>query len=320
MVSFEKMKDLISNANNIGLTYHVSPDGDAIGSLLAMKFVLEKLNKNVIVFSKDNLQTNLYLKFLPEINKIDGENFSVGEEIDLLIVVDCGNRERVSCDFNDDKIITLGIDHHISNNKYCTYNFVNGSSSSTGEIVYEFAKFLGVEIDENIATCIYTSIMTDTGGLRFECSGQRTFNIIGEIVSTGFKFWEVYEKLFLSQTYGKIKLKSLIYKNLKMVDEKICVMRITDEMLKESGVTEDQTGDVVSIGLTIDEAKVSILIKNFKDKTKVSLRGRDNINVCEVAQGFGGGGHIKASAFVTDLSMDEIEEILVEKFRKIINA
>lgn len=320
MISFDKMKELISKANNIGLTYHVSPDGDAIGSLLAMKFVLEKLNKNVIVFSKDNLQTNSYLKFLPKINEIDGKNFLIGNEIDILIIVDCGNRERVSCDLDDDKIITLGIDHHISNDKYCTYNFVNGFASSTGEIVYEFAKFLGVEIDENIATCIYTSIMTDTGGLRFECSSQKTFNIIGEIVSTGFKFWEIYEKLFLSQTYEKVKFLGLVYKNLKIVDKNICIMKITDEMFEESGVSEYQIGDVVNIGLTIDEVVVSILIKNFKDKTKVSLRSRNEINVCEIAQEFGGGGHIKASAFVTDFNIEGIETILIEKFRKIINA
>lgn len=319
MISFEKIKDLINNSKNIGLTYHVSPDGDAIGSLLALKCALEKLNKNVEVFSKDNLQKNISLKFLPKIGEINGTNYVVNKEIDLLIIVDCGNLERVSCEFDLNKVDTLCVDHHISNDLYCKYNFIDSFSSSTGEIVYNLIKYLGLEIDKNIATCIYTSIMTDTGGLRFECSTQKTFNVVGELVSTGIDFWNIYEKLFLSQTYEKIKLLGLVFEKLKIVDEKICVIKVTNDMFEKSSATDEQTHDIASLGLTIENVEASIFIRNFKDKIKVSLRSKNNINVCEIAQKFGGGGHIKAAAFVTELKMDEIEEILLKEFRNVLS-
>lgn len=320
MVSLEEIKKIIHNCKNIGLTYHVSPDGDAIGSLIALKLALKKLNKNVNIFSKDNLQKNNYLKFLTGINEIDGTNYIVNDEIDLLIIVDCGNVERVSCEFNPNNVITLGIDHHISNEKYCNYNLVISTSSSTGEIIYDLIKYLNIEVDKDIASCIYTSIITDTGGLRFECSKQKTFNIVGELVSLGIDFYNIYENLFLSQSYSKVKLLGLVYENLKIVDEKICIMRVTDEMLKKSNSNDEETGNISSIGLTIEKVCVSIFIKNFKDRVKVSMRSKENINVCEVAQIFGGGGHVKAAAFVTELGMDEVEELLIEKFRSIING
>lgn len=316
MNSFDEIKKLITNANKIGLTYHVSPDGDAIGSLLALREALVKLNKDVVVFSKDDLRKNIPLRFLKDINKIDGTNFKVDKNVDLLIILDCGNIERVSCDCDFNNTVTVGIDHHISNELYCKYNLIDAKASSTGEIVFQVIKYLDVNIDSNIATYLYTSIMTDTGGLRFECSSQKTFNIVGELVATGFNFVKIYENLFLSQTYSKVKLLGLVYENLKVVDEKISIARVTNEMLEKSGAVDEQLGDVVSICLTIENVEVSVLIKDYLNKVKVSLRSKNDINVCEIAQKFGGGGHVKAAAFTTDLSMNEIEKVLIEEIRK----
>lgn len=318
MIKFDDIKSLIKDSENIGLSYHVSPDGDAVGSLLSLYFALKKLNKNVTIFSKDNLTNTINLRFLPSINEIDGMNYFVTSDIDLLIILDCGNVERVSCEVDFDKTTTLGIDHHISNDMYCTYNFVQGDASSTGEIVFDIIKNLGIEIDQNIAKCIYTSIMTDTGGLRFESTSQKTFNIVGELVATKFDFWNTYEQLFLYKTFSKVKLLGLVYNELKLVDNQICVIHVTNDMLNKSNSTDEQTNDIVSYGLTIDGVRVSILIKDFNGKHKVSLRSKGCINVCEIAKKFGGGGHIKASAFVTDLKRDVIEKILVEEFRNLL--
>ncbi|BAK81177.1 DHH family phosphoesterase [Candidatus Arthromitus sp. SFB-rat-Yit] len=318
MIKFDDIKSLIKDSENIGLSYHVSPDGDAVGSLLSLYFALKKLNKNVTIFSKDNLTNTINLRFLPSINEIDGMNYFVTSDIDLLIILDCGNVERVSCEVDFDKTTTLGIDHHISNDMYCTYNFVQGDASSTGEIVFDIIKNLGIEIDQNIAKCIYTSIMTDTGGLRFESTSQKTFNIVGELVATKFDFWNTYEQLFLYKTFSKVKLLGLVYNELKLVDNQICVIHVTNDMLNKSNSTDEQTNDIVSYGLTIDGVRVSILIKDFNGKHKVSLRSKGCINVCEIAKKFGGGGHIKASAFVTDLKRDVIERMLVEEFRNLL--
>lgn len=317
MISFKDIKELIEKSNKIGLTYHVSPDGDALGSLLAFFHALKTLGKDVSIFSKDDLSRSS-LGFLPGILNIDGTNSILNNDIDLLIVFDCGNLPRVSCEFNINNVITLGIDHHISNEFYCTYNYVDNESSSTGEIVYGLVKYLGINISKEIALCIYTSIMTDTGGLSFECATQNTFNVIGEIVGTGLDFWNVYQNLFLSQTYAKVKLTGLVFDDLKIIDKKICIMKITEEMIEKSGISEDQTYDIVSKGTTIEGVEVSILIKKTKNRTKVSLRSRNSINVCDIAQKFGGGGHVKASAFVTEFSIEEIEEVLIKEFRKIL--
>ena len=177
---------------------------------------------------------------------------------------------------------------------------------------------MGVELDQDIAKCIYTSIMTDTGGLRFECTSQKTFNIVGELIATKFEFWNIYEQLFLYKTFSKVKLLGLVYNEIKLIDNQICVIHVTNEMLNKSNSTDEQTNDIVSYGLTIDGVKASILIKDFNGKHKVSLRSKNSINVCKIAQKFGGGGHIKAAAFVTNLKRDDIERVLVEEFRKLL--
>lgn len=318
MINFDNIKSLIEDSKSIGLSYHVSPDGDAVGSLLSLYFALKKLNKDVMIFSKDDLTNTINLKFLPLINEINGENYIVTSDIDLLIILDCGNIERISCEVDFDKTITLGIDHHISNDRYCKYNFVDGGASSTGEIVFDVIKNLGVELDQDIAKCIYTSIMTDTGGLRFECTSQKTFNIVGELIATKFEFWNIYEQLFLYKTFSKVKLLGLVYNEIKLIDNQICVIHVTNEMLNKSNSTDEQTNDIVSYGLTIDGVKASILIKDFNGKHKVSLRSKNSINVCKIAQKFGDGGHIKAAAFVTNLKRDDIERVLVEEFRKLL--
>ena len=318
MTSLEEIKSLIDSSHNIGLTYHVSPDGDAIGSILALKFALQTLGKKVKIFSKDNLKTNTILKFLPTINEVDGENYKLGSEIDLLIILDCGNIERVSCDYKSSNVNTLCIDHHVSNSKYCKYNFIRFDSSSTGEIVYDLIKFLGVKINRKIAISIYTAIMTDTDGLRFQSTTPKTFNVVGEIASTGLDFWNVYERLFLSTSYSKIKLLGLVFNALNIVNNKICVIKITDDMLKNTNSSDEHTNDIVSTGLTIENVQVSILMKDFQDKVKVSLRSKGEINVCEVAQKFGGGGHLRAAAFVTDMKMDKIEVSLLNEFRNLL--
>ena len=316
MISLENLKNVILNAKRIGLSYHISPDGDAIGSLFALREALIKLNKTVEIFSKDDLRRNIQLKFLRNINNVTGENYKVTNSVDVLIILDCGNLERVSCECDFNKIITIGIDHHISNDMYCTYNFIKHESSSTGEIVYDIIKYLNVEIDSNISEYLYTSIMTDTGGLRFNSTSQKTLNIVGDLISTGFDFGYIYERLFLSQTYSKVKLLGLVYNDLTIVDDKICIAKITNKMLNETGVLDEQLGDVVSICLTIENIEVSVLIKDYLGKTKVSLRSKNHINVCEIAQKFGGGGHVKAAAFTTELKIDEIQKVLIEEIRK----
>lgn len=315
MNSFDEIKKVIMSAKKIALSFHVSPDGDAIGSLLALKLALLKLNKEVSVFSKDDLRKNYTLEYLTDIYKIDGTNYKVHDDAELLIILDCANMERVSCEW-DNKITTMVIDHHISNEKYCDYNLVNHKASSTGEVVYELIKHLGVSIDTQIAECIYTSIMTDTGGLRFESSSQKTFNIVGELVATGFNFGSIYEKLFLSKSLSKVKLLGLVYDDLKIIDNFIAVSKITKKMMEQSNAMDEELGDVVSMCLTIKDVEVSILIKDYLDKLKVSLRSKSNINVCEIAQKFGGGGHIKAAAFTTDLSAEEVEKALLVEIRK----
>ncbi len=318
MIDFDKIKELIDGAKKIGLSYHVSPDGDATGSLLALYSALKEMNKDVRIYSKDNLTLDSTLDYLPYIDKIDGKSYSVPNDIDILIIVDCGNLERVSCEADFDKIITLCIDHHVSNDKYCTYNFINDKSSSTGEIIYSVIKTLGVPLNKDIAKCLYTSIMTDTGGLRFESTAKSTFNIVGELIYTGIDFYNIYEKIFLIKEYSKVKLLGLVFNDLKIVDGDICISRITEEMLNKTGALESQTGDVVSYCLTIKGVKVSVLIKELRDKTKVSLRSREGVDVSKISEKFGGGGHIRAAAFVTKMESHEIEKTLIEEFRAIL--
>ena len=185
-MTLSQIAEYILKGKKIGITYHVSPDGDAVGSVLALLNGLKSLNKNCYVISKDSLSDNL--KFLKGSEEILGNVVEATNDTDIVVVLDCGNLERVSANLNEFTGTIINIDHHITNDKYGDINYIDSKAAATAEIVFELLVKMGIDFDnENsntlreIGTCIYTSIVTDTGAYRHSNVTERTHDISAKL-------------------------------------------------------------------------------------------------------------------------------------------
>ncbi|NLZ48205.1 MAG: bifunctional oligoribonuclease/PAP phosphatase NrnA [Clostridiales bacterium] len=307
--------EVIKKSKNLNISFHVSPDGDSIGSALALMHGLRKLNKNVNIICKETVpEVFNYLSGVDEINQSTGK---LDYDVDCVIVLDCGNVERINFDISDlkaRKCILLNIDHHLSNDYYGDINYVDASHSAVGEIVYLLLKELGVDIDAEIAKCLYTSIITDCGSFRFSNTTNLTHKIAGDLISIGIDFPAIHSLIYENKNYSLVKLSGKVIDNMFLCCEnKVCFMEVSQKLLEEFSVDSSDASSLVDIGTTIKGVEVVVFIKENTDGYKVSLRSKKKFDVRKLAEEFGGGGHSKAAGFTYRGNLDELKSDLIYK-------
>ena len=312
-----KIIDVIRRSETIGICFHVNPVGDALGSSLALMQGLRQLNKKVYIMSIDKVPTNY--KFLPYSNEVSGEQSIVKENTDCIIALDCGNSERLSANLQlgTKKYTLINIDHHLSNELYGNYNYVDTNASATGEIVYQIMQLMGLNIDKDIATCLYTSIITDTGAFKHSNTTSVTHTIAGDLINTGIDFSELHRIIFNNKKFERIKLYGKVIDNMQLIHNgRTCLMELTKEMLEDFNLEGSDTSDIISIGSDIDSAEVVILIKETDNGIKISLRSKNVVDVRKVAEEFGGGGHTRASGLSLPNNLEEARNIIIKAIEK----
>lgn len=289
---FSELTDVLKDREHVYIVGHVNPDGDCIGSTLSLAMLLQKREIRTKILLKD--VPNTY-SFLPvEKWVIDREP----DKIDALISLDCGDTKRLG-DFKElvDKAeIVINIDHHISNTLFGNINHVDISASSTSEIVFDMIDDEEL-IDENIAMCLYTGIIYDTGVFKHSNTTERTHNIAGKLIGYGFDFTEIINKLFYYKSLIGLKVQSKAIENIQMISEgKIALTYLTNNEIQALNATKKETESIVQILNEIENVECAVFIyETSLDEYKVSLRSKGLIDVCEIAKKFGGGGHAKAS-------------------------
>jgi bifunctional oligoribonuclease and PAP phosphatase NrnA len=299
-------------SKKIGISFHTSPDGDSIGSSLALMQGLLKLNKDVYILCDDKVP-EVY-NFLPNIKSINNASNLVKDGTDCIVVLDCGSYDRISVDLNTfpRNYTLINVDHHLTNQIYGDINLVDTHASAVGEIVYDILKEFNVSLDENISLCLYTSIVTDTGGFKYSNTSPDTHYIIGELIKTGINFSEVHRLIFENKKYERVKLYGKVINSMYVTDnDKICVMKLTSDMLMSFGNKASDTSDIVSIGMEIDTVEVAILLKETSEGIKISLRSKAMVDVRKIAELFGGGGHTRAAGLSIDKGLNEVEKIIL---------
>lgn len=308
---------LLKKSRNIGITYHTSPDGDSLGSSLALMQGLRKLGKQAYIISKDTVP-EVY-SFLPFKDEVDNAIDSPSKDIDCVVVLDCGNFERISANLHTGfkQYTLINIDHHMSNSLYGDFNLVDTSASAVGEIIYKILKSLAIELDKDISICLYTSILSDTGGFMHSNTTNNTHIIAGDLIKTGFDFSELHRLLFQNKKIKTLKLHGKIIENMYLLHkESICIMKLTKSMLVDLNMQSSDTSDIISLGIDIDTVEVAVLIKEADDGVKISLRSKSVVDVRKIAELFGGGGHTRASGLSINKNMDEAEKLIVNAIEK----
>lgn len=321
-MDLKSISEILLGAKKIGITYHVSPDGDAVGSVLALLQGLRIINKDAYIISKDKLSENL--NYLPCSHEVTGNITKPTSDTDVVIVLDCGNLERVCADLSDFNGVLLNIDHHISNDFYGDNNYIDTSAAATAEIVYELLGLLGVclstDSEENlkVATCLYTSLVTDTGCFRHSNLTDRTLLIASNLKKIGVNNTYIYQSLFDNKNFNRVRFIGKAINNMKLVlDEKVALIELPISFADEFGIEIGDTSDIISYGLQIKGVEATLLIKEVENGVKCSLRSKNDVDVRKIAEIFGGGGHTKAAGiFIKDKSINEAKEILLKEIEK----
>lgn len=316
-MTISEIVNSIHCANKICITNHTSQDGDALGSALGLYNILKKMDKNVYVRTKEKVPS--YLNFLPGCKEISVSEDIISEDTDCVIVLDCGNVDRINAEINiDSRHYTLiNIDHHISNDMYGDLNYVDTKASAVGEIIYDLIGILDIELSQDIAECLYVSILTDTGAFKYTNTSKKTHKIAGELVATGIKFTEIYEKIFDRKTFNKIKLFGRVIDTIELfANSRACTMEVRQKDVEELSLVGEDTGDVITFGTKIDSVEVTALLKEKDGLTKVSLRSKKEVDVRKIAELFGGGGHVRAAGFASDESIEQVKKELVNIISK----
>ena len=307
---------LISEAGSVAIYPHVSADGDAIGSSLALGLALKNAGKKVSVYIEEDIPT--VYRFLPggELAGYYDENVEVA---DLNIALDTGDVGRLGkrAEAFFMAPCTINIDHHVTNTKYAHLNFVNAMSASTGEITYLLLRKLKMEINADIATCLYTAIATDTGGFQYQNTTAETHSIIAELLSTGINVGEISQRIYDNTTYEKLKLNAKAIELLELHESsKLAVVALSLDDIVSTGAKEEDCDGIVNIGRSIESVEVSALIKEkSNNEIRVNLRSKTYVDVSEVAAAFDGGGHKRAAGCTIIGSLEEAKKKIIEAIK-----
>lgn len=306
----------IKNAENIVIMAHEAPDGDAIGSCLAMCLALKAMGKNATVLMKDFPENFL---FLPGIENIKEE--SELEKYDMAIVLDCPNIKRVVADFIpyfESAKVKVEIDHHNKNDMFGDYNVVNHVSPATCQILVSSFEYMGIEITKEIGTCLLAGIITDTNGFRNSNITTESFEFASWALEKGIHLSQVYKDSMLTMSRSKFEAQKLAMQRLEFFEDgKITFTYTSKADDNEIGVKAGEHDGIVEIGKMIEGVEVSIFMYEKKDKGyKVSLRSNEYVNVSEVCLTFGGGGHIKAAGATLYMPFEEAKKAIIAEVKK----
>ena len=311
--------EMIRQHGTFLISSHVRPDGDAIGSELALYSVLKGMGKTVHVYNRDETPDNY--QFLPGSDFI-GHDFGDPENYDVVFVLDCSDPERLG---EKGAVIArmpgiINIDHHVSNQRFCEAAYIDREASSTGELLYRLFREMGVAITGDAANNLYAALMTDTGGFRYRNTKSETLYAAGYLVEKGADPQWLAENIYENSPPSKVRLLSRALDTLNFsLEGKVADIVVSLACLAATGAKPDQTEGLVDIPRTIRGVGVSIFYLELEqDHYKLSMRSQGTINVEQVARHFGGGGHMNAAACKIRGDLESIRQQVVNRLRAVL--
>ena len=311
----ENIIKIIKEHSRFLVTAHLNLDGDALGSELAFALILKKLGKEVVVSNVDF--TPKTYNFLPLVEMITiFKSSSLFPAFEVAIVLDASDLERIGeiKQVVEEAKIIINIDHHISNQGFGHYNYIDTKASSIGEQTYELIKLLKMDLDKDIATCLYTAILTDTGAFSFSNTRPKTHRIVAELMETGLDSMKINNRIYKTKRPSSLKLLGLALSTLQVsADNKIAWMHLTQEDLQKAGDFAHTEGFIDHL----QDIKGIELVLFFREtengEVRVSFRAKGAREVNKLAQMFGGGGHPRAAGCSVKGKLKEVErEILAQ--------
>lgn len=302
------LADALKKARRILLCTHINPDGDAIGSTLAVYHVLKKMGKDVTCACADPVPGKLMM--LPGADVFVQPDALQGQTFDLAFALDAADKGRIGAVGNafDQAPFSVQLDHHPTNPLYADVNAVDGDAAASGCVVFRLLTYMGMEITLDIAKCLYAAISTDTGNFSFENTDGEAFAIVAELVRAGLPLNEMSRNLFLLQEEAHIRLLGRALNTLRIFGNGQCAcMHLTPADYQAAAASGEHSDGIVNYAMNLWGVKMAYLADEKEDgMVKVSLRALPPFNVARVAQKFGGGGHVLAAGCRYQMKLEEM--------------
>ena len=315
--SRDQVLEEIRSADRFILVTHENPDGDALGSLVAMQEILRALDKDSVMFmAAEEFPLPYEYRFFV----LDGLVSVVPDDVAdrTIVFLDCGNIDRNPAhELKRDGAHILNLDHHHDNTLFGTVNHVVPEASCTAEVVWDLMKALGVRPTLPVAEALYVGLVTDTGKFMYENTGTRAHVMAAELIATGVDVHEIYKRLYEGIPYGKLELLARGLSNIERYDDgRLTLSHLSADDFRETGAEENYSEGVIDHLRSVEGTAVAALVRDRLGRgtaglRKVSLRASDDrVDVSRIARVQGGGGHRQAAGFSTAMSWDELVAFL----------
>ncbi len=301
----------LAEADTIAIAGHVRPDGDCVGSCLA--------TYNYIKTYYPHAKVDLYLEPIPNIFKFMKRSDEIQSEwpddrsYELFIAQDCGDTSRLgnAAKYFETAAHTICVDHHVSNQSFAEHNYIFPDASSTSELIFELLPY--ERIDREIAECIYTGIIHDTGVFQYSSTSRRTMEIAGKLMEKGIDFSRIVDETFFTKTYNQNQIMGLALVKSKLHLNGACISSvITKEEMKEYDVLPKHLDGIVSqLRVTKDVEAAIFLYELLDGEFKISTRSKNLVDLSQIAVKYGGGGHKRAAGFSMKGEPEQIVKTIV---------
>jgi bifunctional oligoribonuclease and PAP phosphatase NrnA len=314
--ALDEILSAIRSRQRFVLSSHARPDGDSIGSQLAMAYALQALGKQVTIVNKDAAPAPIMaFPGVPTIQIAD----QVTGDFDAAIIMECGELTRPGV-AGLDKFFLINIDHHPGNTGYGQINWFDATAAACGEMVFTLIEALGVPLSPEIASHVYLAILTDTGSFHYSGITPRTFDICRQCLEAGVDPVLVARNIYDTNNMGRLKLFGAVLSAMRIDPSgQIAIVYLDHEMARAAGGTYEDTEGLVNLPLSVKEILAVVFFKRSQgDEFRVSVRSKGNIDVGSVAKEFGGGGHKNAAGCTVTGAFETLQEQFVAKIQKAI--
>ncbi len=318
MNKLDDILNLIRANQSFLVVSHESPDCDALGSTIAMALVLRKLGKDVIMYNADGIPE--HLRFLPGCSGVADSLDRVADDVEVVMLLDCANTSRPGKEFenlisNNDFTLAF-IDHHASNGASSEYCLIDEKASSTGIILYRMIKRLGIPVSPDVAECLFSTIVGDTGSFRYSNTCSETFTIAADLVDCGADPEKISRFIYDNEPLRKVMLRTLAMNTLE-VTGKIAFLHVSSEMFRQTGTEKEHTEGLVGMARSIEGIEVAVFLRQESAiGWKVSLRSKEYVDVAQIAGRYGGGGHRKAAGCVISAPLATVKRRLLSSIEE----
>ena len=313
----EQILQLIDGSQTIFVAAHENPDGDAVGSTLALTNALREMGKDVVAYNRD--QAPLEYAFLPGYDTIINE-LDEAQSFDAGFVLDAGGLSRAGVSIRERCRSLVNIDHHPYSEDFGDIYYVDTEACATGVLIYRLLQAAGHQISSDVATCIYTAILSDTGSFRYSNANPEAFQVAGEMVGIGVDPWSIASGLYESQEESRLRLLSLALPSLRVSACGLYAsIAVTLDMYGTVGAIENHTDRFINYPRSIRGVEVAIFFRQLtKDSFKVGFRSKGNVDVGALARAMNGGGHHNAAGATVSGTLESVQEWVYARVAELI--